>query len=94
MSAAALRLAIIGDERVLRLEQEQRAIVEAHLRGSAVDRGAFYVAAVKQFRDHGWGKPVAAPAFRFPVSCDWTPSSSTDPADVPTIPEFLQREVK
>ena len=59
----------------------------------AAEREALYVVAVKRFRDRGWGQPVAAPAFRSLVSCDWAPSSSIDPTGVPEIPSFLKREV-
>jgi hypothetical protein len=96
-SSEALRLATIGAERITRLEQERRAAVEAHLHDPDPDRAtqreAAYVAAVKRFRDHGLGKPVAAPTLRIPTSCDWEPAPSIDPAGIPVISEFLRREV-
>jgi hypothetical protein len=96
MSSEALRLATIGPERIIELERSQRALVEAHLhildQVLETRREAAYVAAVKKFRDHRRGRPVAAPVFRFPMSCDWTPSASIDPSGVPDIPESLRRE--
>jgi hypothetical protein len=95
LSSEVLRLATIGPERVIELERSQKVLVEAHLRASdpaiEAQRETAYVAAVKRFRDHGYGKPVAAPAFRVPTICDWEPAPSIDPASVPVIPEFLCR---
>lgn len=97
MSPLELSLATLGDERIVRLEQEQGALVEAHLHNPdpsrTAEHEAAYTAAVKRFRDHGYGKPVAAPASRILTNCNWTPAPSVDPAGVPVIPEFLQREV-
>ena len=97
MSSEALHLATIGPERIIELERSQKALVEAHLHTLdpvlETRREAAYVA-MKRFLDHGYGKPVAAPALRIPMICDWTPSSGIDPAGVPEIPSFLQSEVK
>jgi hypothetical protein len=51
---------------IVQLERKQKALAEAYLHDPDPDRAtqreAAYVAAVKRFRDHGYGKPVAAPA--------------------------------
>ena len=102
MTPRALHLATIFEPeqftRFSRLETEQKATVEAHLAIRAAERKAreaerevLYIEAVRRFRDHGYGKPVAAPAIRSPVSCDWVPASNISPSDVPSIPEFLRR---
>jgi hypothetical protein len=45
----------------------------------------------KRFRDHGWGKLVAAAALQIPTSCDWAPCKH--PADeFPELPAFLCRK--
>jgi hypothetical protein len=97
MSSATLRLATTGAERITRIESEQRALVGAYLHNPDPDRAArreaAYVAAVRRFRDHGWGRPVSAPALRIPTSCNWEPAPSIDPAGIPVISEFLPREV-
>jgi hypothetical protein len=94
MSPEALHLAVVGPELVVRLEREQRALVEAFLHGPeparAAEREAAYVAAVKRFRDRGYGRPVAAPAVMSAVGCDWEPCAH--PADdFPELPAFLCR---
>jgi hypothetical protein len=95
MSPEALRLATLGPERIIELERSQRALVEAFLHSPdperAAEREALYVATVKRLRDRGYGRPVAAAAFRSLVGCNWAPSPNIDPAGVPEIPEFLQR---
>jgi hypothetical protein len=95
MSPQVLRLATIWVDRVVQLEQEQKAVVEAYLhhpnQARAAERETAYVAAVRRFRDHGWGKPVAAAALQIPTSCDWAPCKH--PADeFLELPAFLCRK--
>jgi hypothetical protein len=96
MTAEAVRLVTVGSEAVVQLERKQRAIIEAYLHTPDPDRAAAreaeYVALVRRLRDHGYGKPVAAPATRSGASCDWTPSPNIDPSDVPPVPASLRRE--
>jgi hypothetical protein len=97
MSPEALRLATLGPERIIELERSQRALIEVHLHNPdttrAAEREALYIAAVRRFRDRGYGKPVAAPASRYLTSCNWAPALGIDPAGVPDVPESLRRQV-
>jgi hypothetical protein len=95
MSSATLRLATTGAERITRIESEQRALVGAYLHNPDPDRAArreaAYVAAVRRFRDHGWGKPAAAPEVMSSAGCSWTPCDH--PAgEFPELPAFLCRK--
>jgi hypothetical protein len=92
--AEALHLVTLGDERILQLEREQKALTEARLhnpdRARAAEREKLYVATVRRFRDRGYGKPVAAAAVRILTDCSWEPCEH--PADdFPELPAFLCR---
>jgi hypothetical protein len=99
MSSEALRLAAIGSERIVRLDWEQGAAVEAYLYdpepARAAQREASYVATIKRFRNRGYGKPVAAPASAAPAAASrWEPCEHPAVEGVPDIPELLRRAHK